>query len=461
MKTVLFLINGIGNNNLVIDNNEIMPNFNKLKKNYLSGVLSSSAINYEEGYRNVSLDINEEYTYSIVKEQLSTGVLKENEKLLEIKDNLEKNNKLQLFCFIDKSPLFVDNLKSILELLNPLRDKKIFLHIVLTSNNNEDYSSIISILNRINIELKGLATIGMILGQDYISNDKQEYDLTFFVKTLISEVGDRWNLYDIKLKKCMELGQLPNSVKPFVVNQGFSLGINDSLMFGNYINIDHTKFINAIKKDNIENNIKFYSLFPITYDGTIPNVFDYQVSNNSLASNLEQLGVKSLIFAKRNQIDIINYYLNGQQNISNPRINYIEIDDYMYKPNELLATINNYDHELIVLNYSIDDFSEEELNNQLHNIDNMLENIYQNAIQNNHNMIISSLYCLNGIVENKSIKCKEVPIIYVNKNINKKDYGLKNSSINDLIKLCYNSIKDSYQVDIITKKSFFDRLFSK
>ena len=76
--------------------------------------------------------------------------------------------------------------------------------------------------------------------------------------------------------------------------------------------------------------------------------------------------------------------MNGLQNVSNPKINYIEFDNYLYKPNELLSIINTYDHELMIINYSIDDVNTfEELKQKLHNIDTMLGNVYENSKQNN------------------------------------------------------------------------------
>ena len=47
---------------------------------------------------------------------------------IEIKNKIEeRKSKLQIFCFIDKSPLIVDNLKQFLTTINPLKDKSIFL----------------------------------------------------------------------------------------------------------------------------------------------------------------------------------------------------------------------------------------------------------------------------------------------------------------------------------------------
>ena len=476
MKTVLFLINGFGienKNSHSIYDDKLMPNFDRLMKQYMFQSLRSNVNNYQEGYRNISLDIDEIYNYSIVNNSINNESLLKNETILDVKSKLEeRKSKLHLFCLVDKSPKIVENLKYILKIINPQKDKKIFLHLVLTSNDYEDYPEIIDVLSAINIELSEFATIGMTLGLGTISNDNKEVDMNFFIKTLISEVGERWQSFKQKLDVSYGLKQSPVLVKPFVVNTGFSLDKNDVMIFFNYDKIDPSNFINTIKRIKYgeeNNNILFYSLFPITYQETIPYALNYELSTNSLASNIKELDFKALILANKNQINVINYYLNGLESVANPKINYIEFDNYLYKPQELLNIINTYDHELMVINYSIDDVKTiEELKQRLHNIDIMLENIYRNSKQNSYSIVVSSLYGMNKVLNNEKgeichvIYEGKVPIIYIDNFVTKKDYLIEMGSINDLMKICYKNINKSYPgYSIIAKKNFLYRLFFK
>ena len=165
----------------------------------------------------------------------------------------------------------------------------------------------------------------------------------------------------------------------------------------------------------------------------------------------------------------INYYLNGLENVSNPKINYIEFDNYLYKPNELLNIINNYDHELMIINYNIDEVdSIKSLKEKLHNIDIMLGNVYNNSKNNNYSIIVSSLYGINKTLMNeKGEICNilykgKVPIIFIDNFITKKDYLIESGNINDLFKICYKNIKKEYLGhSIIAKKNFLYRLFFK
>ena len=476
MKTVLFLINGFGieqKGSYSVYNKELMPNFDRLMNEYMFQTLESNINNYQEGYRNVSLEINEIYNYSIVDKSISDTTILNNQTILNLKSTLEeRKSKLHLFCLVDKSPKIVDQLKSILKIINPNLEKKIYLHIVLTSNNIEDYPEIADVLSKMNVELSEYATIGMTLGLANISNDTKAVDMNFFVKTLISEVGERWQSFKQKLDVSYGMKQSPILVKPFIVNTGFSIAKDDLVTFINYDKVDPTNFINTIKNINYgeeKNNISFSSLFPITYSENIPYAFDYQLASNSLASNIKGLDFKALVMANKDQINVINYYLNGLESVSNPKINYIEFDNYLYKPQELLNIINTYDHELMILNYSIDDVKDiEELKFRLHNIDIMLENIYRNSKLNNYSIIISSLYGINKVLDNEKgeicniIYHGKVPIIYIDNFITKKDYLIEYGNVNDLFKVCYKNINKNYPGhSIVTKKNFLYRLFFK
>ena len=63
-----------------------------------------------------------------------------------------------------------ENLKHFVTLINKEKDKKIFLHLVLTSNNYQDFPKILDVLSKINVELGEMASIGMVMGLSNILN---------------------------------------------------------------------------------------------------------------------------------------------------------------------------------------------------------------------------------------------------------------------------------------------------
>ena len=390
-----------------------------------------------------------------------------------MKNELEsRKSKLHLFVFVDKSTMIVENLKSFLKNINSNHDKKIYLHLVLTSTNYLDYPLILDVLSKINIELNEEATIATIFGLETMLNSNPVTELNFYLKMLITEVGEKWQSFSQKLDVSYGTKKSPTSIKPFVVNSGFSIEKDDLCLIWNYDSIDITNFVNGIKSinygsDNI-NNIKFYSLFPIVYSESIPYFLNYEVAKNSLASNMKGLGFKSLIITKNDHVNAINYYLNGLQNINNPDITYLSIDNIMYDVNAIVNIINTYPQEFIVFDYDITDIeSIEGLQERLSNIDKVIGGVYENTKMNTYSIIISSIYGMEKTIPNQKgevchVIYNKVPIIFVDSFITKRNYLIDEGNVNDLFKICYKSINKKYPGEtLVVKKNFLYRLIFK
>ena len=121
MKTVLFLINGWGvehKNSYSIYDKEVVPNFDMLMGKYMFERLRKTVSNYQDAYRNASLDINEIYNYSIVNKAIADGSLANSETFKNIKATFDgRNGKLHIMCLIDRSMKILDDLKYETELV--------------------------------------------------------------------------------------------------------------------------------------------------------------------------------------------------------------------------------------------------------------------------------------------------------------------------------------------------------
>jgi len=476
MKTVMVLINGFGiesKESYSVYNQELMPNLDMLTKKYMFSQLRANVHNYRDGYRDLCLEVNEIYNYSIFDEDNIKGNITNNQVFLGMKQQLnDRKCKLHMFCLVDNSEKIVDQLKVALKNINDKKDKDIYLHIVLTSNEIDDYPSIERILSKINVDLGEYAKIGIVMGLSNLNNDTPLTEFNFFLRILISEIAEKWQSFSQKLAVSQGMKQLPNMIKPFVVNDGFSISKDDLFMIWNYDRLDLTKFISLLKQVKYGeelNNFSIISLFEINCKEKIDFILNYRASSNSMASNLEELNARCLIMAKKDQVSTINYYANGLQNVNNNRINFIHIDDYLFKPVELLGIINKYDHDLMIINYDIlDTNSIEELKHLLHNIDIMIGNIYDNSKGSKYSLLISSLYGINQIMKNdKGEICnvlfnEKLPIIFVDDFITKKDYLIEDGKINKLLPICYKRINVNYKGhSIVTKKNMLYRLFFK
>ena len=476
MRAVLFLINGFGveaKESYSIYDASLMPNFDKLSKKFMFSKLKSNVFNTVDGFRNMSLEMNELYNYSIFNRESVAGKIITNPIITQINNKLlTQKSKIHIMCFIDTSLKVVDNLKYFINLINKDKDKKIFLHIILTGRSYQDYPMILDVLSKINIELEGFASIGMVMGVSNILNSNPLTELNFLLRNMISELGEKWSSFKQKLDVSYGTKSAPYLVKPFVVNNGFGLSNNDSILFWNYDNVDLTNFIDGVKSidyGNVANTIDFYSLFPITYKEKIPFILNFEIANKSLAVNMKGLGFKSLIMCERDEVNSINYYLNGLQMVNNPNITFVCLDDKKYDPASVVNVINTYPNELVVISYDITFVdSIGKLKETLTLIDKVLGAIYDNTSKHSYSIIVSSLYGMNKSLDNTESgeKCTVVfnnsPLIFADSFITKKDNLLNDGEISDLFKVCYKSISKEYNGQtLIDKKNILYRLVFK
>ena len=475
MRAVLFLINGFGiesKHSYSIYDANIMPNFDNLAKKYMFSKLDSTVFNTIDGFRSMSLEMNDLYNYGIYKRDAESGKVAASPCVSEInKELIARKSKLHLLCFVDTSMQIVDNLKHFITLINKEKDKKIFLHIILTSNNYEDYPKILDVLSKLNVELGEMATIGMIMGLSNILNSNPQTEMNFLLRTMISEIGEKWASFKQKLDFSYGTKSAPSTVKPFVVNTGFGLSSDDLMMIWNYDNIDISNFINSVKTINYgdkPNTITFFSLFPVNYKDQIPFILNFEVANKSLATNMKGLGFKSLIICDRNEVTAINYYLNGMNMVNNPDISFICLDDKLFDIPTILSVINTYKQELIVFNYNITNVdSVESLKASLSKIDTVIGAIFDNTSHESYSIVISSLHGMNKTLNSSTgeicnIKYVKVPIVYANNFITKKDYLINSGDISEIFKICYKNINKDYRGDtLVTRKNVLYRMIFK
>ena len=476
MRTVLFLINGFGvesKESYSVYDATVMPNFEKLSQKYMFSKLSSNVFNTVDGFRNMSLERSDLYNYSIYARDSVNGKVTANPTVSTINNALlTQKSKLHIMCFVDTSMQIAENLKHFIMLINKMKDKKIFLHVILTGKSYQDYPMILDVLSKINIELEGYATIGMVMGITNILNSNPVTELNFLLRNMISELGERWTSFKQKLDVSYGTKVAPNAVKQFVVNGGFGVASNDIFLLWNYDNIDLTNFIDGIKSINYgetPNTISFYSLFPVTYKEKIPSILNFEVSPKSLAANMKGLGFKSLVMCEKEDINSINYYLNGLQMVNNPNISFICLGDKKYDPATVVSTINAYPHELVIINYDVTGAQTiEELKEMLTKIDTVLGAVYDNTAKITYSIVISSLFGMNKTLENvqSGEKCNivynKVPFVFVDNFITKKDNIINDGTISDIFKTCYKAISKEYHGEcLIIRKNILYRLVFK
>jgi len=477
-KTILLLINGFGiekKQSYPIYDDSIMPTFAELARNHLfsNNSVISNVSNYYDAYRNVSMDINELYNYSILDNDIEDKKLVANQKLIKFKKECDnKEGTLHFFCLVDTSLKIVNHLKEVLKFINLNTTKKIFLHLILSSTSIEDYKYLINVLSHINMDLKNYAEIGLILGLDSISNNAKQVDINFFLKIFISKVGEKWQSFTQKFDALYAMKTIPRETKPFIVNANFELGINDTFFFFNYDTIDLTNFLDSLANVNYgdsKNNFSYYSLFKVVSNLNIPYIYETTTASNSMVSNLEKLHANALIICQKDQINVINYFCNGLKNMASDKLTFVDIKNIEDNPQNLINIINQFDNNLTIINYEIDDVTTTmELKNKLTHIDSVLKVLEENRNGSKYTIIVSSFYGMTKSLKNEKdvmvtvLFSNELPFLYIDDFLTKKDYLIDNGTINDIIKSAYKSINlTSKYPSLVEKKNTLYKMFFK
>ena len=336
-KTVLFLINGFGvekKESYSIYDSTLMPTFEELSKKYLfeTSAIESKVTTLFDAYRNASLDVSELYNYSILDKDIENKTYFNNQILNKLKQDLElKKGNLHIFCLVDTSLKIVNHLKETLKNLNPNKDKKVYLHLVISSNNIHEYKSLVDVFSHINMELADYAPIGFILGLSSIDNTAKQVDINFFFRMFISKVGEKWQSFTQKFDVLYATKALPRNTKPFIVNSNFSLTKDDTFFFFNYDNLNLENFIETIRNisfGEFKNNFSYYSLFKVVSKIEIPYMYEITTANNSLVSNLEKINATGLILCQKDKIPIINYFCNGLKNAASETLKFVDFTNF-------------------------------------------------------------------------------------------------------------------------------------
>lgn len=457
-KTVLFLMNGFGIeqiNSYNIYNAKLMPNLDSYTKNYLFTSIESKAYDLVSGYRTFSTSSDLPLSYSLIDNYYTK--FNENKNLNFYLNSIRPEGKVQLFLFYDSEKSF-EHIKSFCNYIKT-KNSKIYLHIVLTSHNTNNYKDIEKIISKINYEFKDIK-IGIIVGINSITTQ----NLTAFMNMFQNEVGEKWKEVTKKISYLQTSKTLPKDVKEFYINDGFKFDVNDSIFFFNYEYFDLSNFIlNISKVNNINDYCSLFGMNGVKYP-----MFAYPSSGISMANSLKKIEAKTLVLLNSENIKQINYYCNGLQNIVSNNICFTKTDNGI-NPNYLKSIIRDSNYDLIIINFQIDNVKTvSELNEKLSRLDIMLKAVHDFCVDLKISLFISSLYGMQKeLVVDNFVKATvdfslKVPFIVIDPVFNKTNFTLGIGNIYTLANTVYTNINPKNEgAVLIRKKDFIAKMIKK
>lgn len=472
-KNILLLINGFGVEQVDsynIYSKEVMPNLDRLTTEWLFSSLQSKELDYKEGYRKFSIGINEALTYNIIEQEVLSENYANNVLYKSILDEISNSKKtLHIFCFFE-------NEKTINQLLAFLKKAdslgiKVLVHLILCQKSLRSYKEMDKTLVRLNYEFNNIK-IGLVTGLNNLSDAAGIRDIE---KALIGNFVEKWKDLSKKIGVLSDTKSLPVNARTFSMSENVTISNDDKIIFFNYFQADVRHLINIISSQQSNpnlnpNTIKYYSLFPVVTEVSVPFMYNYAVSSTYLLDSMNKINAKAIVFDKKENTGYINYYLTGlRSKIDNNLQYYFTDDNILYDASRLIPYLASLENELIILNYEIDSCKTiEEIQNKLTTIDTMIGLIEKMVLENNYALFITSFYGIEKEMMNNKLELQKVnftnkvPLLLVDKSYSVSNYHLNNGTLYDLSNTIINNINPAYKTrSLIKKKSSLLSIFFK
>ena len=448
-KTVLFLMNGFGieqSDSYNVYNSKLMPNLDSYTQKYLFSTIESKEYNFKDGYRMFSTGNNVALTYPLMNNYMEN--FGANSNMNFYLNNISNESRIQLFMFI-KNEQSLNHLKHFLSFIRTKKTNPIFIHLVLTSDDLNNYKELEHIITKINYDYKE-CKVSTIIGKNVLTSQ----NLSTYMNLLKNEVGEKWIEIQRKFKALFSSKISPFDSKEFYVNDGFRLKDNDTFFFFNYEYVDLTNFLNNI--NSLCPNSKHFSMFQIK--GIQYAMFAYPMSGKSMVESLKNIGARALILTEPAYMPYTNYMVNGLSNEIPENISYSRTD-VNFGASQLQTIIKNSNYDLIIIDYHIDNVTTiNELKDKLSKLDKIIGLTHDICVENDVTLFISSLYGMNKELKIDNFMkafinfSTKVPVLVIDSVFNKINFRLDFGNVHTLANTVYTNINKKYVGDVLIKK---------
>ena len=168
-KSVLFLINGLGiekpgSYSIAID--QCMPNLARTKETsyYNTGIINS--IEYRSAYEQFFLGQTYNLELNYIKDNVLNDSLSQNQTYQSLIQSMKQPN-CKLHVFLEpNTEKIVDEVNLLISKLSLEQNRSVYLHLLLTQQNINEYKKLINIVNYIKYHVDSRITVGFIIGKD-------------------------------------------------------------------------------------------------------------------------------------------------------------------------------------------------------------------------------------------------------------------------------------------------------
>ena len=459
-----------------------MPTLDSLTNRYLFSTLFSSgrgvglsenaSVTRDLGYLNIGAGSIVKQSIEITNSKIEDNMFFNNESLKVVTDHVINNkSRLHLITLVGDryGEDSMSHLRKMVEYCMSIGIKDIFLHLYLGANNNslsKTFSKYTLNVHRIlnlypNVKISIIAGINHLKDSSGITVTKELYKVT------VGGIGEHWINYNEAVDSNYKRNNLEENIVPFIVSNDGLIYNTDGVFLFNYENdlgsvysdllIQPAKYMYT---NNTGINIKVCSLFPLQNQTSV-SCFNYEPVKTSFYSCLNNSGVKHLLIAEKDKIPYLNYYFNGCNNMQATQvlgIDKVESGDYdtnmsnTYQmiTSKLIEAINSDFYDLIIVDYSIVDGNKprrtDNIKNSLSSLDKCLAQVYNQVINRNGILYITSSYGINEALYNHKDELvsvnfsKKVPFVVVDNELSPSSNSLISGNLSDISVTILNTL---------------------
>ncbi len=474
-KCVLLLINGLGiekPGSYSISIDQTMPQLSRVKETSYFTTAITSSLEYRSAYQRFFLGDTYKSEINYINNNVINDSLVNNPVYQSLNVSTKKEN-TKFHIFIEPTnDKVVDEVNGLVTKLAFDQNKKVYLHLMLGQQTVTEYDKLIDMVNYIKFHLHGNVTLGFIMGKEYLPDNLGKNELDYIKKLFFMCSAERWTETDKKLQSLKETNVRPCVVQGFCANNECFISNGDTIMFfntrrNNYDNLIKGLLQMAPEAFKEEVDLSFYSLIKLYTNYNIPSFIENIEYADSLANILLAHQKKAVIFADKENINLVNFYANGFNSVNNPIINFMLKDDKLYKKEYIEQLLDNTPYDLYIFDYHMDVSKDiNHLKEQLSKLDIIIGYLADVCV-NKYSLFITSLYGLKKelpIAEynNEVVTIDyemQIPIFFFDYNYPKSKFYLSPGETNDILSSALNCITDDNKIySLIKEKGILNNL---
>ena len=419
-KSVVFLLNGLGierPGSYSISIDECMRHLSTLKQTAFYTTAVTNSLEPKGAYQQFFLGDPYKMELNYIKTNILNENLKANSTYISFQDRISlPATKTHIFVE-PRNEKVVEEINAFINTLSLDKDEKIYMHLLLPQLDISEYPKLISIINYIKFHINEHITVGFVMGKNYVDDISNKDKVQYLKKMLFYCSCERWTETDKKIKMLEEAGVIPCNVEGFTTTNDCTIKNNDTILFfntrrENYDNLIASILENAkdVYKEEpslyIFSLIQLYTKYNITY---FSNNINYE---NSLANILAKVNKKVLLICDEANIQQVNFYANGLNQVNNPNIVFMKQDNSMYNKEVIQGLIDNSNYDVIIFDYHMDvSKTINHLKEQLARLDIIIGYLDEVCI-NKHSLFITSLYGLKKTLPLADYNTEQVTLDY-------------------------------------------------